>query len=206
MTDLPRPFSLANDDGVLLAVVFQALIYVYAVYQNWGWYTHHWAQFFSNRKASGGENSGDNARTITLSAAMIVVLSISCGVILKSDAFLAASSNMLLYIFAKLLLYQFVNRVFFLPEVSQRWFSVCSFLLCMLALVVFPLSLLMVFAYLDYKITYFVLFSVIILYKILVFLKFYITFPLKNYGFLLLFLYFCTFEILPILIWWHYIS
>ncbi len=104
----------------------------------------------------------------------------------------------------KSLLYYCVNWVFFSYERNIRWMSSFFLMTSLSAFLLYPLAVLAVFTEVGQTIIIFCLILVSILYEILLFYKLCVNFRVKKYGFLLIFLYFCTVELLPIMTLWHF--
>ncbi len=114
------------------------------------------------------------------------------------------SSNIAVFLVLKSVVYFLVNSVFFSYESNTNWMSAYHFITSISALLLYPLALLAVFVDGVYENIDFCLILLLILYELLLFYKLYINFKPKKYSFLLIFLYFCTVELIPIMSVWHY--
>lgn len=105
-----------------------------------------------------------------------------------------------LYFALKIGMYTFVNNVFFEQKKNEQWTE--TYLLCILGmgLALLPLALLVVYFDFAFANTTICLACIITVYKILLFYKCSRIFFNYTLGFVHLFLYFCTLEIIPIFI------
>ena len=106
----------------------------------------------------------------------------------------------------KALLYRMVNGVFFSREQGEQWMSAYFLLTSLLAFAVFPISQVEIFVPRYSQKVAFCLLFLLIIYEILLFFKCYANFKTKKYGYLLIFLYFCSVELVPLLICWHFLQ
>ena len=105
-----------------------------------------------------------------------------------------------LYYLIKVGAYTFINNIFFDRRQCQQWTE--SYMLCTLGtgLALLPLGLLVVYFDLDLPNTAIFLICILIVDKMLLIYKCYSIFFSYRLGWVHLFLYFCTLEIIPILI------
>jgi hypothetical protein len=110
------------------------------------------------------------------------------------------------HLFLKGLLYSVINWVFFSPEKNREWNHSYFFLTSIFAYLIFPVTLVDVFAHYNFKNVSFCLLFLLLLYKILLFFKLSVNFRAKKHGYVLIFLYFCTVELVPLLMIWHFLD
>ena len=213
MQEILRPYHISNDDTMLLLSIVIFAAYAFVIYRGKDTFLHKWTNFFTNRKATGGESQTDTNTEIQNNLILIPILSISAGIIF-CDKFthtttstpyttiFAIAGIMLIYTLAKSALYSFINWIFFEWETNAKWIAAYFFLISLTALILFPIAMMKVFMEWNTKTTIICTAILLILYKIMLFCKLCINFKYKNYGFLLLFLYFCTLEIIPVMIGW----
>lgn len=103
------------------------------------------------------------------------------------------------YLF-KIGLYNFVNAVFFTRSEASRWNDTYLLSILALGLGIFPVGLLMIYADLSSRVLTILLFCTLALVKTLLFYKCYTIFFKQSFGVVHLFLYFCTLEIIPLLV------
>ncbi len=106
------------------------------------------------------------------------------------------------YFFIKPLLYLIVNSVFFDKGENAIWFKSLLFITSVEGLALFPLVVIL--SYIDFSYIYgaFYVCFVIIMVKILLFYKCFVTFFRQKVFCLQIILYFCTLEIIPLLFLW----
>jgi hypothetical protein len=107
---------------------------------------------------------------------------------------------MIVYFTAKVILYSVVNSVFFDSKRKQHWFKTLLFISSMEGLILFPAVLLQ--TYFDMSEENVILYFTIVLFfvKILTFFKCYVVFFRRNVVSLLIILYFCALEIVPLIV------
>ena len=110
----------------------------------------------------------------------------------------------LLLVLAKAFLYRVVNWVFFPRAKNQKWMAAYFFLTSMTSFAVFVIAALYVFVNISYMEVAICLLILLFLYEILLFYKLNANFQAKKYGQVLIFLYFCAVEIVPLLAIWHF--
>ncbi len=115
-----------------------------------------------------------------------------------------ASGGLTAFFLLKSLVYYTVNSVFFPAERNRKWMSSYHLITSLSALPLYPISLLAVFAKVEQEIVIYSLLFTLILYEILLFYKLFANFKTKKYGFVLVFLYFCSVELIPIMSLWHF--
>lgn len=105
-----------------------------------------------------------------------------------------------LFYLLKIVCYSFVNTIFFTAEQNRRWLE--SYLLSILiqGILLLPVALLMIFFDLSFNYMLVLVIAVLIVAKILLFYKCASTFFGYKFGWVHLFLYFCTLEIAPLTI------
>lgn len=223
MMDVPRPYSIGNDDFIIFVAILLFALFGYTWYRSKGMIAHKVNCLFSQRKASGGENFQDSGDEILNYCLFIFVSAMSLGLLLFNRITLFAfqfdsvqaiiytiifclAGMVCVYVAVKLVLYNLINWLFFNKESNTHWASDYVFITSMLAFVLFPIAMLKVFFHLDDKVIGVMLLITFILYGVLLFLKSCINFQPKINGYLLLFLYLCTLEILPVLFLWHFMT
>jgi hypothetical protein len=109
----------------------------------------------------------------------------------------------LVYLIFKWIVYSCLGQVFFDRTKVRLWMESYSILVYSLGFVLFPIILLLV--YLDLSILYIIIvgFLLIVTIKLLMFYKWIKLFSINVYGLLLLFLYFCAIEIVPLFLFYE---
>ena len=111
-----------------------------------------------------------------------------------------------LLITGKSLLYKFVNWVFFEREKNNQWKEVYWEFIAASGIVLFPTVVYVTFLDSSLQISDYLLLTILVIFKILLFYKLIRNFLTLFYGVSHLILYFCTLEILPDLIMWKWIE
>ncbi len=176
--------------------------------------SHRLKAFFSNKRTYMDDSTearyNETANTLLFTIISIVSLSfIATAEVPESQqtwyATLAmASGGLTAFFLLKSLVYYTVNSVFFSTERNRKWMSAYHLMTSLSALLLYPISLLAVFAKVEQEIIIYSLLFTLILYEILLFYKLFANFKTKKYGFVLVFLYFCSVELIPIMSLWHF--
>lgn len=217
MAGEPIPYQLRNDFAVTGIVFLCFFLAVYALKNGKKYLYQHIKSFFRHKERAGlfDDTSNFNIRyTLNLGS----ISCISAGLFVydffsKTEPFLfqIVSHYVILFIYifcvlltvtGKALLYQFINWVFFDKERNKAWISAYFDLLSGISLVLFPLSLLVVYFNLDFHFSKTFVLTAVISFKILLFYKCIRNFFNHFHGILHLILYFCTLEIIPLLFLW----
>jgi len=103
----------------------------------------------------------------------------------------------LAYLAFKQFFYHLLHGIFFTRNQSILWRNHFAFLFCMETIVMFPLLLVIIFLQIDIRSVLFVGVITLLFVKIVLLFKCFSTFFRKKYGFLHLFVYFCTLEGTP---------
>ena len=112
---------------------------------------------------------------------------------------LGAMAGMLL----KVSVYELVGWTFFRSRDNRSWMSSYTFLTAVFSVLAFLISILFLFAGMGISNVWICLLSLLVLYEILLFSKLLSTFHVRRYGNVLFFLYFCSVEIMPMVVLWH---
>lgn len=110
-----------------------------------------------------------------------------------------------LFFLCKSLLYALVNWVFFDRASNRKWMSAYFFLGVLFSCMIFVVAFLYLFMQIAFQKVAFCMLILLISYKILLFYKLFSNFKTKKYGVLLIFLYFCSVEIAPVVSSWHFL-
>ncbi len=108
----------------------------------------------------------------------------------------------ILFVLIKAMMYVVINWVFFRLETNVKWMQAYAFITAAFAFVFYPFALMVLFVGLSTKILLICLVILFISYEILILYKQFVNFKANKYGFLLIFLYFCTVELMPALFVW----
>lgn len=108
----------------------------------------------------------------------------------------------ILYCISKWIIYNFINWIFFERRANGTWIDSYFLIISMLAFLLFPATLLIVYLNLPIVFCYTFFAILLILVYLLLIFKAFCTFFKGLHGLFYLFLYFCTLEILPAIIIW----
>ena len=209
----------ATDPWVLLAVVVLLIVLLLVLTTHSGYWVYRVKDFFASER-----KFADVPKQTTIGEAMTYVVPLLTGIaglsLLVTDFTLQlplacfSASRYLLYgitavagicfLLFKIFLYGLVNWVFFDTMHGSRWLSSYLFLTSLFAALFLPMAIIYLYTSLSLATVSNCLLTVLILYKILIFYKMNTNFQTKNYGKVLVFLYFCTLEILPLLVTGHF--
>ncbi len=216
----PQPYSLRNDTAISLTLILMFAAISTIIYRS----GHHMmgktkAFFKARRQYTSTDESNPNSSEARNNTMLIIVSSLSLSIILfeqlagKADwllydttkpylLLLAETIGLLLITTFKATLYSIVNWVFFSKEQSRNWMLSYIQLNALTAFILYPFSLISVLVGLTHiqvafcSIFFFLIYEMLLLYRLL------INFKTKKYGTLLIFLYFCTVEIISSLVLW----
>lgn len=211
-----HPYVVAKDDYLLGGVFVMFLIMALVVYRNRVILLSRLKDFFVSKRKYSDENINENNKepyTIffltsisALSLSLVffdyTALHVGFSTVLGIPYWLFAAGYVffIIFVYLKAWLYALVNWVFFDRESSTRWLTGYLLLTALTAFVIFPLSLTVVVAENSRTIVTWGLVFTLILYEFLLFFRMFVNFDCKNYGYLLIFLYFCTVEAIPIVV------
>ncbi|MCM1312555.1 MAG: DUF4271 domain-containing protein [Roseburia sp.] len=215
----PQRHSLGNDDGIAISMLVMFALISAIVYHSGMFLAYRLKDFFSHKR----KYKDENAKTSTSEARNTLILSgissmsaclILFGRIIEDDMQGANQASvykilsigfiaLMALIFIKAIIYLFVNWIFFGSTQGRKWLSSYFLMTSASAFILFPLALIEIYS--DYKLpqTAFCLSLVFILYELLLFYKLCTNFKTKKHGFPLIFLYFCSVEIMPAFVLWH---
>jgi len=175
--------------------------------------------FFTSKRLFSGDIRTDNAMEslnvflLTLISAMSLSIIYFDDIITKSHLpigssrqyilYVAGIGLILLFIYTKIWIYALVNWVFFDPEQNKKWTKGYLLLTTLTAFLFYPLALIDIYAKINSNIVISCTLLIVLLYECLLFYKQIINFKVKKYGYLLNILYFCSVELLPLLLMWH---
>ena len=213
-----RAERVGDNDVVVGLFLLMFCIVAYVIGNSKYFFAHRLREFFSRRRAyTGGDAEvlrSEVRNTVlltTVSCLSLAVMFCNRLVINGTDAFFSEAGDLFLFLgvsFAvivlllllKVLSYVAVNGVFFRRDANAKWLS-SFFLLCSVtSLFLFPLSLVEVYSEVDKTIVTYCLLGILVLCEICLFYRLYVNFCAKKEGFLLIFLYFCNVEVLPLLV------
>ena len=113
--------------------------------------------------------------------------------------------SLIVYYTSKLLIYRLVNNVFFEAWQIREWNETLLFYVFFIGLALMPVTLLGIFVEFDYQFLTTCLICILLFSKYLLFYRCKSIFFNKFKAFFHLILYFCTLEILPMLVLWRFL-
>lgn len=213
----PLPYQLRSDLPITCVVFLCFFLIIYALRNGKKYLHQHLKSFFRHKERAGlfdDTSNFDIRYTLTLGS----ISCMSAGLFIydffskteytlfqtipHSIILLVYILCILLTIAGKALLSQFINWIFFDKEKNRTWITSYFDLLSGASLVLFPLSLLVIYFNLDFNFSKSFVLIVVICFKILLFYKCIRNFFNHFHGILHLILYFCSLEIIPLLFLW----
>ena len=217
MTGEPLPYLLRSD-GMIAGMMFLCLVVVSFVLSKEKKYLYHQLKSLmsSRERASMFDDAtvADVRSIIVLLLNTCVLLGLCTYFYLSEsfpDLFLTVSRGYLLlgfvgllvvFLLVKYLVYKSINWVFFQKARNMIWLNTYLNVMIWLGLLLFPIVLLIVYFNMSLQTSFYLIGTIIIFAKIVLFCKCFSNFFGKVYGLVHLFLYFCALEILPDLIAW----
>ncbi len=171
-------------------------------------------EFFSTHERTFSEQSSNDIymKIMLISQFCILLAILSCFFLVAigsvemltflPEYLLIVACCMLSFIGVKWMIYKFVNWIFFNTTKCRQWITSYFFILYMMSLVLLPVTFVFLFVdlpFLSIKITAIL---VIICLIILLFYRAFCIFFNNFHGLFYLIVYFCTLEILPLLVIW----
>lgn len=214
-----RDFAVGNDDYIVAGMAVMFFILAAILYRSRNVLWHRLKNFFTTKRTYTDDDTEGNSDEAIHVFLLISISAISLSCMFLDDR-IALSSFLpvtgipywlfgagfvmcMAFIYFKAWLYLLVNWVFFDRDSSQRWIVGYLLLTALTSFLFYPLVLLDVFAHFGHEIVIRGAILVVILYELLLFYKLITNFRVKKYGYMLIFLYFCSVELLPTLVFGH---
>lgn len=210
----------SGDDYVVAGMAVMFFILAIIVHRSHTSLSHRLQDFFSHRRHYSGERvieSTNEARDIFL---LTSISSLSLSIIFIDDLadfyqledislppywlYAIGYAVCMLVIHLKIPIYALVNWAFFDRESSRRWQSDYLLLTSCTAFLFYPIALLDIFYVQSQSVVSVSVILIAFLYEFLLFYKLLTNFRTKKHGYLPLFLYFCSVELMPALVLWTY--
>ena len=219
---LLRASSQATEQWVVIGIIVLLAAMLLIVCSNLGYLTYRIKDFFSSERRFSNVPQQTTASEVPTIVVPMLIGSLSLGVIAAGNIgdsaglhrfapdtwmlYLVLGSVALVWMLAKTILYAVVNWVFFDPRRNRKWLGSYFFLSAIFLALMLPLAICQLYTDITPKEVAICLQGMLILYELLLFFKLIANFQSKRYGILLIFLYFCTAEILPLLIAGHFVQ
>lgn len=212
-------YTMRGDDYVVIGIAVLFFIIALVLYRSRTALLFQTKNFFTTQRMFVEENV-ENSLTKVLDEFLLTcisALSLSCfflhhqlerSCLISTTGvpywlFAAGLVVFLAFIYLKAGLYALVNWTFFDTDSNQRWMRGYLLMTALTAFLFYPLLLLDVFAYLRHEFVIGGAILVVIMYELLLFYKLKLNFRARKYGYMLIFLYFCTVELIPTLVLGH---
>ena len=215
-----RTYTMGGDDWMVggMAVLFFVLAYVF--YKSRVMLMYRLKDFFAAKRTYMEEqpkgNASEAVHLFLLLTASILSFSLMFlnGLIGQGGAPVVAEAPywllgagfvvILSFVYVKAWLYVLVGWVFFDSESSKRWVAGYLLLTSLTAYLFYPIALVDIFFPWGHEVCSVCAILVVILYEMLLFYKLITNFKVKKYGYLVIILYFCSVELLPMLVLEHW--
>lgn len=212
-------FAVRNDDYIVAGMAVMFFILAVILYRSRNVLLCRLKDFFTTKRTytdDDAEGNSDEAIHVFLLIS-ITALSLSCillGDPMVSSSFLSVTGVpywlfgagfvvCMVFIYLKVWLYALVNWTFFDSDSNQKWMKGYLLITALTAFLFYPLALLDIFSHISHNFVIGGAILVVVLYELLLFYKLIANFRVKKYGYMLIFLYFCTVELLPTLVFGH---
>ena len=214
-----QDYVLSNDNYMVGGVAVLFFVFVLVLFFQSASYPYRLKEFFSKKRLyaedKGSEGGGGAIGTFLLTSISVLSLTL----IFFSDMaslhgfdtavgvpyWIVATGYVacMLVIYVKSILYGIVNWVFSSREERTRWMSGYFFVTSLTALPLYPAMLFYLFCPDSRNMVTACVIFVALLYELLILYKLFVNFKTKEYGYLPLFLYFCSVELMPAVVIWH---
>lgn len=207
-------YTVRGDDAMTLVLLASFVMLVVALGNSWHFIVRQAKDFFAGNSNRDDATETSGELRFQLFLAVITGLLLAIGIFLytsedKTAAYVFDNDMMFVgllfamsvgYYLMKLVLYKTANAVLFGIKKSLQWKRAFLFVTGIEGVLFFPLVLLQVYFDLSFQKVVICFVSVLFLNKILTFYKGWEIFFKGNGGFVQTFLYFCTLEIAPLLV------
>lgn len=217
-----RGYAVGTDDVVIACLIFMFCIMASIFFKGRTMLKHRLKDFFTSKRQYNEEHISDNSSEVIHVFTLIFIGALSLSLAFFNDLtkqyglnkvadvpywlIVAGGVAGLLFVYLKVAVYGVVNWVFFNSELNQRWLSNYFTITSLTAFFFYPIALVDIFSNNSHGIATASTILVVILYEILLFYRLFSNFKLKKYGYLLIFLYFCSVELLPVQILWNVVN
>ena len=214
----PIPYKLYSDGNIILALAIGFLLIVVAIQNNnksiW--------RMFKNCIITPGRNNlfdnGSNQAYVLPTLLLCLTTTIMCGLLTYHycsyalpDFFNAANHMAMIgvytgmylsFLILKWIIYAIIDWIFFDKERRKLWHKTFFNIISSIGIVLFATAVYIIFIDSEFHFSSTIILIIILLSKILLFYNCIKYFFRHFYGYLHLFLYFCTLEIIPDLVLW----
>lgn len=211
--------SVGNDTLVMGILLVMALVVAYVISSCRGVLAHRFSNFLYGERKNISMGAGDSSAepyyifVLVLVTAMAYALplfklqAMQCTFVTLTgfpyEVLALFFVAMLAFIFLKYCLYKLVDWTFFDLSRSSAWHRAFFFVTASFSFLLLPVSAYLLLGNLSAEIVSQTIVFVAICYEITLILKLFINFQPRNYGLFSFFLYLCSAEIIPAIIFWH---
>ena len=217
-----RAYSVGNDNFISLGMLSLFIILTIVLSNNRATIAYRIKDFMSPKRTYMNERSNNNVKEALCIFLLILISSLSISALwanplmeksiaettLEAPFWLYAigSAIILTFVYVKIQAYTIINWVFFNNEACKRWTSSYLFLASVTAIILYPAAIVSTYVPEAREVASLVVILAFILYEILIIYKLFVNFKIKKYGYMLIFLYFCSVELVPTLAIWQLAS
>ncbi len=214
-----RGYVMGNDDYVVVGMVLMFLLLAVVVYKSRVALLYRLKSFFTEKRVYIEENVKGNSLEVFHVFLLLTVSACSLSIIFFDDLmewnsfvsvtgvpywfFAVGFVVCLCFIYLKAGIYSIVNWTFFDSDSSKRWMTGYFLITSLTAFFFYLIAVLDVFSNLAHEIVIGGAILVVVLYEMLLFYKLIVNFRVRKYGYMFIFLYFCSAELLPTLVFGH---
>ena len=219
---MPRNYVVSSDPllaGSMCLLLVVAALLLYEVRRP---YAYHLKGFFSNERTNYILPTDYKAQWVFISLMFVAFLAYALALVSFNHDALSFGFSPALGIpywllavetaaiaalcYVKFGVYALVNWVFFTSEQNRNWMVSYLVMTALASLLLLAVSALAVFSDISPQVvTCCYVFSAL-LYEVVLVFKLFVNFQAKKYGILTILLYFCSVEVIPALVIWHYID
>lgn len=208
---------MSTDDIVIVCAIMLFILFTFVLYRSRMVLVYKIRTFFSSRQVYAANEISTSKEELVDILLLILIGCLSASAIFHQDSFANHAGEpaygLLMSVFAMIVMlivfkasvYSFVSWIFFPYNRERGWLSTFFFSVAIVSAFAFPLALFSVFSQPTFINIMHCFVGIVIVQKIMLLCKLFVNFRPKRYGSLLFFLYFCSVEILPTLVVWHFL-
>jgi len=217
-----RSYSVSQDDYIVGGVALLFFVLAAILYRSRLYFISRIKDYFATKRQYSEEITGDNSSesyniflldsisAISISLIMFDIFAdkLHFNPVLGIPYWLIGLGYVviMIFVYGKAWIYTIVNWVFFDSERRRDWIHAYFLVTSLTAFVFYPLALVDLFFENSTTIVIPCVIFMLVLYELLLFYKLNSNFKSKKYGFLLIFLYFCSVELMPAFVLWRILS
>lgn len=217
-----RAYSVGNDNFISLGMLSLFIILTIVLSNNRATIAYRIKDFMSPKRTYMNERSNNNVKETLCIFLLMLISSLSISALWANplmeksiaettlDApfwlYAIGSAIILTFVYVKIQAYTIINWVFFNNESCKRWTSSYLFLASVTAIILYPAAIVSTYVPEAREVASLVVILAFILYEILIIYKLFVNFKIKRYGYMLIFFYFCSVELVPTLAIWQLAS